>query len=89
MRLAADVDGTVRADPLARRPGRGAYVCRRPTCVDDLLRRRPGRVAQALRLAAAGVSVDEESLRIATRGRSSDEQTTAGRCASGRATPAA
>ena len=47
--MARAPDGTVRADPNggARAPGRGAYVCPEPACVDAAL--RSGRLRRALR----------------------------------------
>jgi uncharacterized protein len=48
LRVARSRDGIVRADPSARAPGRGAYVCRDPRCVGDAVGR--GALARALRV---------------------------------------
>jgi uncharacterized protein len=56
LRLAA-VDGTVQVDPLARQPGRGAYVCSRQECVEVALRRGGAAVARGLRLNRSAVDV--------------------------------
>jgi uncharacterized protein len=56
LRLAA-VDGTVQVDPLARLPGRGAYVCSRQECVEVALRREGAAVARGLRLNRSAVDV--------------------------------
>jgi predicted RNA-binding protein YlxR (DUF448 family) len=51
-------------DPLARAPGRGAYVCRDDACVRKLARRAAGgagdaaAIERAFRLAVAGTLVD-------------------------------
>lgn len=54
-------DGAVVIDPGARRPGRGAYLCARPECLDAALRRGGAAVARALR--RPGVTLDERALR--------------------------
>jgi predicted RNA-binding protein YlxR (DUF448 family) len=58
-------DGTIVIDPEARRPGRGAYVCERPECLETALRRGGAALERALR--QTGVGVDAEALRAAWR----------------------
>jgi uncharacterized protein len=84
MRLVVE-HGTVTADPLARRPGRGAYVCAGGVCVEALLARPVALLARALRLDPATVRVDGEALRSAVQDRTGqDEETTAAGRAHGR-----
>jgi predicted RNA-binding protein YlxR (DUF448 family) len=74
----------VTADPRARRPGRGAYVCAHAPCVEALLAGGVRSAARALRVDPAVVRVDGEALRSAVRHRArQDEETTA--TAAGRA----
>jgi predicted RNA-binding protein YlxR (DUF448 family) len=40
-------EGTIEVDPKGKRPGRGAYVCRKPQCWEVAL--DPGRLSRALR----------------------------------------
>ncbi len=40
LRLVYDGKGSVEADPLYKKPGRGAYVCAREGCVEGLLRHK-------------------------------------------------
>ena len=47
----------VACDPEARRPGRGAYLCERPECLESALRRQA--LARALR---APVKITDETL---------------------------
>ncbi|MBA3421339.1 MAG: YlxR family protein [Thermoleophilaceae bacterium] len=56
LRLVAG-DGEIAVDPAARRPGRGAYLCRRPECLGEAVRRRA--FARALR---APVNIPEKTL---------------------------
>jgi predicted RNA-binding protein YlxR (DUF448 family) len=58
-------DGAVGVDALAREPGRGAYLCGRPSCTDDALRRDGAALRRALRLAGGSVTVDGDRLRAA------------------------
>lgn len=70
LRLAV-VDGTVAVDPLARRPGRGAYLCPRPSCVAAALRRDAAAIRRALRVAGGSV-VDDAGIRVAAVAREED-----------------
>jgi predicted RNA-binding protein YlxR (DUF448 family) len=56
LRLAA-LDGELVADPTARRPGRGAYLCSRGECLETAVRRRA--FARALR---APVMIPDQTL---------------------------
>jgi uncharacterized protein len=56
MRLVAS-GGRVAPDPSARRPGRGAYLCARPDCLDEAVRRQA--FERALR---ATVTIPSETL---------------------------
>jgi uncharacterized protein len=49
VRLVRDGDGTVLVDVGGSRPGRGAYVCAAPDCVQRAL--KPGRLGHAFRAA--------------------------------------
>lgn len=40
IRLAASRDGVISLDPTGRKPGRGAYVCRNRTCLEQAIRGR-------------------------------------------------
>ena len=40
IRLAVSKDGDVFLDPAGKKPGRGAYVCRRSHCLEEALRGR-------------------------------------------------
>lgn len=62
VRLAV-VGGTVTVDPLARTPGRGAYLCPSRACLEQALRRDGQALRRALRL--AGGTVDARSLQAA------------------------
>ncbi len=42
--------GAVAIDPLAQAPGRGAYLCTRPECLERALRRRGALLTRALRI---------------------------------------
>jgi predicted RNA-binding protein YlxR (DUF448 family) len=55
-------DGVVSVDPLARKPGRGAYLCGRSDCTDAALRRDGATLRRALR-AEGRVRVDEAAVR--------------------------
>ncbi len=63
LRRLAAVDGTVQVDPLARLPGRGAYVCDRQECVEVALRGGGAAVARALRVGRD--AIDSEALTAA------------------------
>ena len=68
-------DCAVSADPLARNPGRGAYLCGRKTCTDAALRRGGAVLRRALR-SGEQVRVDGWAVRAACeafRGRASHE----------------
>jgi predicted RNA-binding protein YlxR (DUF448 family) len=39
-RIVRSPDGTVAYDPSGKAPGRGAYLCGRPVCLDQAIRRR-------------------------------------------------
>jgi len=39
-RVVRGTDGSVDVDPTGKRSGRGAYVCRQPTCWEQALKRR-------------------------------------------------
>ena len=58
LRWVIDPDGCAVPDPSRRRPGRGAYVCRREECWEALRKRKGGpdfrREAAAFQLAIRG-----------------------------------
>jgi len=56
-------DGAIHADPLAREPGRGAYLCGRPECTEAALRRDGAALRRALRITDQHVTVNEDGLR--------------------------
>ena len=59
IRLVCDAQRRVRVDPVGTAPGRGAYVCPDPRCLDGALDRR--RLAYAFRKpCAAGADLAEE-----------------------------
>jgi predicted RNA-binding protein YlxR (DUF448 family) len=59
IRLVCGEDKRVRADASGRSPGRGAYVCRTPECLEAALHR--GRLAHAFRRSCeAGADLAEE-----------------------------
>jgi uncharacterized protein len=58
-------DGVVSADPLARKPGRGAYLCGRSTCTDAALRRDGAVLRRALKATSGQTTVDERGVRTA------------------------
>jgi hypothetical protein len=59
MRLVCGADRRVIADPTGRAPGRGAYVCVRPGCLERAL--RPGTLARAFRISCvAGADLAKE-----------------------------
>jgi predicted RNA-binding protein YlxR (DUF448 family) len=66
VRLVRDADGAVGTDARGRRPGRGAYVCADPSCVERAL--KGGRLAHAFR--AACRSSDGLGARVLEAGRS-------------------
>ncbi len=47
VRIVRAPEGTVEVDPTAKRPGRGAYICARPECWKEALKK--DRLAHALR----------------------------------------
>jgi predicted RNA-binding protein YlxR (DUF448 family) len=47
VRVVRTPEGTVEVDPAAKRPGRGAYICARPECWKEALKK--DRLAHALR----------------------------------------
>ncbi len=51
VRVVRTADGAVEVDPTGRRNGRGAYLCTRPECWDEALKK--DRLARALRTAVA------------------------------------
>lgn len=59
------VDGRIAADPAARLPGRGAYVCGRASCLDRTLEQDGKRIRRSLRRAAPDATVDDEGIRTA------------------------
>ena len=81
--------GAVIADPPARRPGRGAYVCAAAACVDELVRQGPGRLAKALRLDPTVAKVDGKSVRAAAREKQDNLKTTVASRPAGPAMPTA
>ena len=59
IRLVCDGESRVRVDPVGTAPGRGAYVCPTPACLDGAIARR--RLAHAFRKpCAAGADLVEE-----------------------------
>lgn len=40
IRLVANQDGVISLDPTSKKPGRGAYVCRSRTCMEQAIRGR-------------------------------------------------
>lgn len=56
LRLVRGRSGAVTVDARADQPGRGAYVCPDPACVERAL--KPGRLAHALRGACAVPGLD-------------------------------
>lgn len=52
-------------DPTSQLPGRGAYLCGDPSCLEAALRRGGAPVIRALRLQDTQVSVDDLSIRVA------------------------
>jgi predicted RNA-binding protein YlxR (DUF448 family) len=65
LRLARGPDGVVTVDRTGRAAGRGAYVCRQPRCVKEML--KPGRLGRAFRTEAVP-SPDLVALAAATAG---------------------
>jgi uncharacterized protein len=47
IRMALDGNGVISVDEAGTAPGRGAYVCRKRECIDDLL--QGGRIYRAFR----------------------------------------
>jgi predicted RNA-binding protein YlxR (DUF448 family) len=47
IRVVCTPEGTIEVDPTGKRPGRGAYLCRKPQCWEVAL--EPGRLSRALR----------------------------------------
>ena len=69
VRLIRGVDGIVRVDAPGITPGRGAYVCEDPTCVDRAV--RGARFSHAFRKpCSAGPGLAEEVRRLWQRRRS-------------------
>lgn len=60
-RIVRAPDGRVEYDPTGRAPGRGAYLCGRPGCL-ELARRRPA-VQRALKVAEPDARAAIEALR--------------------------
>jgi uncharacterized protein len=60
-------DGSVVIDPGARLPGRGAYLCERPACLDAALAKGGARLARALRFPRGTITVNEETVRAGWR----------------------
>ena len=58
VRVVRTPEGAVEVDPTAKRPGRGAYVCARPECWTEALKK--DRLAHALRTTIS--SADREAL---------------------------
>ena len=66
-RIVRSPDGAVRYDPSGTAPGRGAYVCARPSCLESAGKRRA--LQRALRSAdATGVEHAVAALRAALAG---------------------
>ncbi len=80
VRLVA-AEGVLTVDEAARMPGRGAYLCDRPACMDTLLRTAGAPAARALRLTERPAHYDGDALRAAweTATRHNGGATTAGR----------
>ena len=57
--------GTIVADPSASKPGRGAYLCHRQSCLDAAMARGAVRLLGALRARGSDVTVDEQTIRAA------------------------
>jgi predicted RNA-binding protein YlxR (DUF448 family) len=65
-RIVRSPAGTVAFDPTGKAPGRGAYLCGRPACLESAARRRG--VARALRVSdTAAVAAALEAVRTASR----------------------
>ena len=64
-RIVRGPDGTVAYDPTGKAPGRGAYLCGRPDCLDTAVRRRS--ILRALKVRdAAAAEAAVEALRNRT-----------------------
>jgi uncharacterized protein len=64
-RIVRAPDGTVAYDPTGKAPGRGAYLCGRPDCLDTAVRRRS--ILRALKVRdAAAAEAAVEALRNRT-----------------------
>lgn len=55
LRIVRDAEGRVSLDPTGKRAGRGAYLCHRPTCWEQALKR--GALTRALRV--EGIQPDD------------------------------
>jgi predicted RNA-binding protein YlxR (DUF448 family) len=63
LRLNVAPSGALRADPLARLPGRGAYLCGEAACLDKALRGGGAALARALRVPSGAVQMDTDEVR--------------------------
>jgi predicted RNA-binding protein YlxR (DUF448 family) len=61
IRIVRTPEGTIEIDPKGKHPGRGAYLCRKPQCLDAAFQQR--RLAQALRCPVS--AEDVAALRLA------------------------
>ena len=64
IRIVRTPEGTLEIDPKGKRPGRGAYLCRKRRCSEIAL--KPGRLSQALKCEVTALEAEALSVSVSS-----------------------